>query len=885
VSTNRAPRAYRLLLAVFAPRRIRHRYGSDMAEMFAERLSEARQLGRASALAVWAAATCDLLFARARQPFRRRAPVLDVPHTREAIMMRSDLKYTCRWLWRQKSSTALVIAMLALGIAANVVVFSLISALFLRPFPFSESDRLVYINETAPRWNLDIVGINYPDFHQWRQGMRLFDGIAIFDERSFNLSDGEGAERIQGAGVTSAWASVLRLQPILGRMFTEDEDRPKSQAVMVISEGLWRERFGGRPDALGKTLKLNGVAHTIVGVMPANAEFPGGVRLWVPYAGDPAQPYQSYGSSGAIGRLKPGVSVADAEHDLIRAHQPVWDARDNDHTVSPFVRDLRQQFARNFRTQAKTLAAAVAILLVIACANVASVMLARALARRREMGIRLAVGASRARLARQLFLENLLLASAGGALGLFAGRWALYALLATAGNQVPPWANFGLDVRVIGFSVLLCIATTVLFGWAPALHAIRGDLRAAMHDAATASTTGPGGRRTLSLLVGAEFALAAVLLVCGGLLFRAYDRVRHVDPGFRADHVLTFMVALPQATYAEDEKQLAFWNRLLDHVRGLSGVEAAGLVSCPPLGCHWGTFYDIEGRAPLRPGEANPVVLYRPATPGYFEAMGVRLLSGRFFTDHDSTKSQPVAIVNQTFAKTFWPGVTNPVGRRFRGNGKDAPWITVVGFAADVKHYGLEVPMRPGIYRPLAQAASDTMTMAIRTTGDPAAFTPAARTAVGDIDRDLAMYQVRTMEDALRRSMSERTLYSWLLAVFAGMALLLALGGTYGVTSYLVSQRMREIGIRVALGARTADITRTVLLGSLGIVVIGIIVGVAGATGIARVMSDLLFGVAVYDARVLTFAVAVLVAFATAANALPARRAARIDPMRTLRGD
>ena len=464
-------------------------------------------------------------------------------------MLGTDSEYTFRSLARQKLSTSLVVSMLTLAIAANVVVFSLVNGLFLRPFPFPEPDRLVYINETAPRWNLDVVGVNYPDFVQWREGATLFEASRSTTATSFNLSDGAGAERIEGATVTYDFATVLGVTPILGRMFTPEEDRPKRRTRgrhqrerrgAIASSGPRRARPHAQAERRRRTRSSAS--------SPRPSASPGTSCVWVPFAGDPAQTFQSYGAS-VVGRMKPGVTVEDAEKDLLRAHQPIWDARDNDRTVSPFARSLREDLVRDFRAQARTLLGAVAILLVVACANVASVMLARALARRREMGIRLAVGASRTRLTKQLFVENVVLAAFGGTAGLLAGHWALRFLVTSAGDQIPSWANFDFDLRVAAFALIVTAVTTVLFGWAPAFHAIRGNLRGAMHEAGAGTTAGPGGRRTLSWLVAAEFALAAVLLVSSGLLFRAYDRVTQVDPGFRTDHVLTFMLALPDASY------------------------------------------------------------------------------------------------------------------------------------------------------------------------------------------------------------------------------------------------------------------------------------------------------------------------------------------------
>jgi putative ABC transport system permease protein len=709
--------------------------------------------------------------------------------------------------------------------------------------------------------------------------------MTLVDEASFNLSDASGAERITGATVTADYTRVLGVPPIAGRFFGPDEDRPGGPRVVVIGEGLWRERFGGARDVVGRSMNLDGVAHTIVGILPAEAEFPAGIRLWTPLAGDPNQEGESYSYSG-IGRLKPGVGADEAEKDLRRAHAPIWDTRDKERVVAPFVRPLREQLAGEFRPAASALVAAVALLLIVACANVASVMLARALARRREMGIRLAIGASRARLARQLLVESIVLATLGGAIGLALGHAALEALLASAGDLVPPWATFALDWRVMGFAAGVAAVTTILFGWAPALHAIRGDVRAAMQPSGLGSTAAPSARRTLSALVSAEFALAAVLLVCGGLLLRAYDRVQRIDPGFTTENVLTFALALPESAYADAPARLAFWERLQRELGAHPGVSAVGLVNCPPLTCHWGTFFVAEGAPPRAPGEANPVVLNRIASVDYFRAMGVELRAGRLFDEADGRAADHrVIVVNETFVRTFLPGVADPIGRRVRRVGTNAPWITIVGVVADVRHYGLERPMRPGIYVPLPQIPNATMSVAVRTTTDAAAFAAEARTLVRRLDPGLALYRVQTMEEALARSLANRAIYSWLLAVFAGMTLLLAIGGTYGVTTYLVTQRTREIGIRVALGASGRAIVAAVLRASLVAVAAGVALGVAGAIAMGRLLSSLLFGVSPADPSTLAPAAAALLVAALVANWAPAWRASRVDPMSTLRAE
>ncbi len=877
-------RLYRALLPL-APKRLRRQHGADMEELFAERLSAARARGRGAAAAVWLRAIADLLHARTAARRSAHVPLTVFIDERTTIMAGSDIRYAWRALLRQRGATALVVLMLALGIAANVAVFSLVNGLFLRPFPFPHPERLVYINTAAPKWNLDVVGINYPDFDRWRKDQKLFEAITTYDTSNFNLADAGGAERVRGVQITHDFPRVLGVEPLLGRSFTAEEDRPKGPPVVVISASLWKERFGGDRNVLGRTLRLDGVSRTIIGVMPPEASFPDEVRVWVPMAGDVNQPYQSYSGDG-IGRLKPGVTPEQADADLRRAHQPIWDASDKDHVVTPFVKPLHDTFVRDYRTAATTVTAAVGVLLLIACANVAAVMLARALARRREMGIRLALGSSRMRLMRQLLIENLMLAAAGGVVGLVAGRWAIGALVAVIPDELPRWAAFHMDLRVIAFSVSVVVATVVLFGWAPALHAVGGDLRSAVNASTNGTTGAPRGRRTLRFLVAGEFALAAVLLVCGTLLVKAFDRVRTVDPGFRSDRVLVATIPLSEGTRPKAEQWLAFWNDFEERASRLPGVEAAGLITCAPLaGCHTGNFFTVEGALPSPDGK-DPVVLTRSASAGYFGAMGIRLKAGRFLDEADGRPNAAGAIVvNESFVRMFWGEGAGGVGRRVKGRDPSAPWMTVVGVAGDVKHYGLERPTRPGVYLPLGRDPRANMMMAIRTSADPLSVTPAVRDLLRQMDPEIPLYRARTMEDAIRRSLALRAAFSWMLAVFASLAFLLAIGGAYGVAMYLVTQRTREIGIRVALGARTRDIMRSIVATGVTVVGIGVACGLAASVAAARLLGDTLFGVSAHDLPVLSLVTGVLLGTALLANGLPARRAARIDPMRSLRVD
>jgi predicted permease len=809
-----------------------------------------------------------------------------VPAERRSMVIGSDMRYAWRALNHQRLHSAVVVAMLALGIGANVAVFTLINGLFLAPLPFPDPERLVYLNETAPRWNLETTGITYADFAHWHKAQRAFEAIATFNRRSFNVGSENGADRMDGTSVSADFAKVLGIEPVIGRMFTAEEDRPQGPNVALIGASVWHERYGGRNDVLGQTIRLNSREFVIIGVLPPSAEFPGGVRLWVPQQGDPNS-VENYSLEG-VGRLKPGVTVAQAAADLLRAHQPIFDTRDTEKAVSPLVRDLREHLVGDFGTIVSTLGGAVSLLLIVACANVAAMMLARALTRRREMGIRLAVGASRTRLLRQLLVENLILSAVGGVLGLLVGYWAIQLLLESLPDQAPRWASFALDARVVIFTIATCTVSALLFGWAPALHAMDADLRSALAAETAASTPAVRGRRTLRALVVAEFALASLMFVCSGLLVRAYDRVKHVDPGFDPNGVMTFTVSLPGVSYADAASRLAFFERLEARLRELPGVTQAGTVSCAPISnCHWGVFYHAEGAAPRSPDEPNPVVLNRVASPDYFRAMSVRLQRGRVFTDQDGREGagQPgVIIVNDTFAKTLWPDGRDPIGQRVR-QGDEGPWLTVVGLVADVKHYGLEREMRPGVYLPLPRIVLSTMSVAVRTAGDPAALIATARAIVRAMDPELPIYNARTMTERMMLSLALRAAYSWMLAVFAGIALVLALGGSYGVTSYLVSQRRRELGIRVALGARRRDISRAVLQGGIAVIALGMAIGMISAIGAGRLLSSLLFGVPPYDVLILVIAVAALGASGLAANWLPARRASRADPITALRAD
>ena len=697
-------------------------------------------------------------------------------------MIGTDLRYTLRWLVRQKLSTSLVVGMLALGIAANVVVFSLVNGLFLRPFPFPEPDRLVYINEKAPRWNLDVVGINYPDFDQWRQAQRAFEAIALYDGASFNLADDRGAERIEGATVTYDFRAVLGVQPLLGRIFTAEEDRPKGPPVVVIGEGSGGSGSAASATSSARRCKLNGVAHTIVGVMPRDAEFPGGVALWVPLAGDPERRPEL--PVRGIGRLKPGRHRARREKDLLRAQQPIWEARDKERVVSPFARPLREQFVRDFRSDR----------LGAACRGRPAA--GRRVRERRERdarprdrraGARWASAWRSARAACGCCASSLSRTCARarrrrrrpGARPMGAARcwWPL-------GDQVPPpGPTFDFDAR-IARSPSRVTAVTRAAVWMGA-GAARRARRPARRDA-------DAPRRHHG--VAARTAHAAAAGRRGVRAGRDPARLRRpavrapttasasVDPGFAPDHVLTFGArAAGSDLSGRSRKRLAFWDRLSERLRRSPASRPRRRRQLSAAGCHLGQLLHASRARAAATGTRrirSRCTARRPRLLRRRWASGST--TGRFFDDRDTGRKAAARRRSSTrrSRRTFWPGETRIRRPTHSSNGDKSPWITVVGVVGDVKHYGLERPMRPGLYFPLLQSPSRTLSVVIRTAGDPAAFTRTACARARDRSGSGAL-PVQTMEEALR-SLAQRALYSWLLAVFAALALLLALGGTYG---------------------------------------------------------------------------------------------------------
>jgi len=882
-----AKHLFRAALGVL-PADMRERYGVEIEALFAEESARARASGALRSLTFVIRAVWDILRRAPYEHWRRRGR----RRRTEDSAMRSflaDLRFAVRSFGRQPGATALIVLTLTLGVAANTAVFAIVDGLFLRPFPFPDPGRLVYLNERAPAWNLEFTNINYPDFHTWRQRASAFESMSLWAETSVNLADASGAERVDGLAVTYDFAKTLGIRPALGRTFTKEEDGPTPSRVVVLGYGLWQTRFAGSRDVVGQALRINSQPYTVIGVLPREADFPGRTQFWVPLNGDPNQQGSSYSYEG-IARLKPGVTIEQARSDLMRAHAPIWTATDSAHVVSPRLDGLREQFVSNFRAMGQALGAGALLVLLIACANVAGAMLARSIFRRREIAIRLALGASAKRVGRQLITESLALAILAGVAGTLVGRWLVHLLVALGPDQLPPWVQLQFGVRTIVFAVLVIVATALVFGLAPALQARRADVTGSLvGGAGMRASVGIPQRRMLDALVVIEIALALVLLTGSGLLVRAYATLRNTDPGFRPDGVMTFRLALPEAKYPSAAAQRRFFATLVDRLAATPGVQDAGVVTCLPFACHWGMFLRAEGAPPPTKNGSNPVVLSRYASARYFETMGIRLVGGRFFTDAEGGPTGPhPVVINEQLAKQLWPNVADPVGKRMIWNGDtvSTDWMTVVGVVRDVRHYGLVRPMIGGLYRSAFEADTtrplESLGIAVRSATGEAAVVAAARAIVRDLDPELPLIDVRSAQSALNRSFADRRTIAFVFAAFGGIALALALGGIYAVLSYVVGRRRQEIGIRVALGAQRSQVIGLVVRQGLRLVAIGVVLGLPASLLALRELSSLLVGVSATDPLTYVAAVLLLAATAVLSALVPARRAAGVDPRTAL---
>lgn len=795
----------------------------------------------------------------------------------------SDLRYGVRILRRSPTFTAVAVLTLALGIGVNTAIFSVANAVLWTPLPYSDPDRLVYLNERGKQ--ADNISVSFPDYFDWKAQSQAFDGMALMHRRAFIMAGGEQPERVVGAEASWDFFPVLGVRPVVGRTFTQEEDRNGADRTVVLSDALWKRSFGGDPNVVGRTLRLDTQRYTVVGVMGPNLALPSReTQLWVPVGlrqdAHPTEGRRNHPGMYGVARLKPGVSIDQAAASLEAIAQRLEQQYPENAGIRPVVTSLRAELVRDWSDSLLLLLGAVGLVLLIACTNVAHLLLARASGRRTEMAVRAALGAGRARLLRQLMAEGLLLAGLGATLGLVFAVWGVDLLAGVLPGNVPRLAEARIDRAVLAFTTGISLLGGLIFTLFPALHASKRDLLDALKSGGRGSLS--GGQRIRAALVVGETALAMTLLIGAGLLLHSLWRVLQADPGFRATRLTTMQISLPASQYAQRAQVAGFYRSLLERTATLPGVESCGVTSALPIGGNRDRTHMVAADQPPPPANEIPVVEYTAVSPGYFAAMGIPLRGGRWFTEQDGEASAGVAIVDETLARRFWPG-QDAVGRQMRyGGSADSPPITVVGVVGHVKTRGVDAGSDMQMYAPYGQTRFNSMALVVRTRADSDP-TPAVRAAVRELDRDVPISNVRAMDQVIGERNASRRASALLLTSFAAAALLLAAVGLYGVLAFAVAQRTREIGIRMALGARRQDVVRLVMAQGMRLTFTGVVLGWLGSLALARSMSGFLFGVAAVDPATYILLPAVLAAVASLACYLPARRAAGVDPMNALR--
>ncbi|HEY1339660.1 MAG TPA: ABC transporter permease [Bryobacteraceae bacterium] len=802
-----------------------------------------------------------------------------------------DLRYAWRTLRRTPGYTITAIVALALGIGANTAIFSVFNALLLRSLPYRDPQSLVMLWEDLSQMGFPRNTPSAGSYNDWATKIPAFDGVAAADTYDVNLT-GEGEpENVGAAAVTGNTFTVFGVGAYAGRVFTPDEDRPGANRVVVLSYRLWQRRFGGERSIVGTEINLNGANHKVIGVMPPRFQFPfKDCELWTPRAFT-SQDLANRGNHylWVAARLKSGATLAQANAQLRALAEQLHREFPRSQGMGMYAVSILDDFLGDTRLALNVLFAAVAGVLLIACANMANLALARASGRKREIAVRTALGARRGRIIRQLVTEHVLLSLAGGAFGLLLARWGFTVLKNLVPEQLSNITAVSLDPRVLVFTLLVSIATGVLFGIAPAWQVSRTDLNVALKEGGARGSVGGRAGTVRGALVIGQIAAAMVLVIGAALMIESFARLRGLDPGFRSDGVLTARTVLPRNKYSEPARRTQYVDQVLERVRRIPGVESAGFTSALPLVWKGGsTGFWPEGRArdaaDPRPYDANNRVI----SPGYMETMGYKLLAGRFLDARDGAEAPPAAMINDTMARQYWPN-ENALGRRFRYSNSPrakGPWITIVGIVGDVHAMGLDQPARPEMFYPVAQAGGNWMwprDLAVRTRGNPVQVAAAIRQAVWSVDKDQPVSKVETMDEILGDETIERRTQTALLGGFAGLALLLACLGIYAVLSYLVAQRTREIGLRMALGARQGDVLRWIGGQAAALALAGIAAGLGMAYWATLLLRKLLFHVEARDPSTFVSLAVVVMVVSLAAVSIPARRAARVDPMVALR--
>ena len=791
-----------------------------------------------------------------------------------------DMRYAVRQLIKTPAFTIVAILTLGLGIGANSAIFSVVNAVLLRPLPYPEPEKLVRVHEIVPHYGL--FAVSPATFLDWRQQNSVFERIAAYSAGSTTLAATEGPERVPSAAVSWDLFQLLKVDPVLGRTFTEEEGKPVKQTVAIISYGAWQRRFGGDRSVLSKTITLNGTPTTIIGVMPQGFYYPSRTaEIWTPLVFNPANAPRGAHFIGVVARLKADVSLETANTEMkaiserLARQYPQQSANESAQVVQ-----LLENIVADIRPALLTLLAAVAVVVLIACANVANLLLVRASVREKEIAIRAALGAGGWRLGLQMLAESVVLAVAGGALGLLLAYLLIPAITTLSAGSIPRVADLSIDGTVLAFAAGVSLLTGLIFGLAPAWQASRATLGHVLKEGGRTSG-GAGGRWVRNTLLVAEVGLSIVLLVGATLLLRSFAKLTDVDPGFHPERVFAFQVALPKTAYPQAHNVTAFFSTLLEKLEALPEVSSAGMVQTLPMRGDYVLSVTIQGR-PAPPPNAEPSANYRVITPKYFETLGIPLLRGRPFDERDTEKSPLVAIVDQAFVDRHFPG-EDPIGRGIDIGNFSTGYVPIVGVVGSVHHEGLDANPNPTMYVPYRQDIFSGLWILARTPGDPAQLAGSVRQVVRGIDPALPAYDMGPLSETVTESVAQRRFSMLLLTLFAGIALFLAAVGLYGVVAYAVMQRTQEIGVRMAIGARPADVLRMVVGDGLKLAAIGVVIGIGVALLMARVIESMLFEVEPYDAASYGAVAAVLLVIAALACYVPARRAMRVDPLVALR--
>ena len=804
--------------------------------------------------------------------------------------LRQDVRYAIRRLLKSPGFTLVAVLTLALGIGANSAIFSVVNGVLLKPLPYAEPDRLVGLYHLFEGHRATMSGPNFTDVR--KMSKTLADAAAISRSRVILTGQGEHV-RLDGAEVSANLFNVLGVRPILGRIFNDDENQPGHNKVAVLAYGLWQQRFGGDRKVIGKRITLDGMPIEVVGIMPRDFAYPAGRVIWTPLEYTEAFTTSQRGAwyLSAVGRVKPRIPIEQVTAEIQTiGKQLAKQYPDSNEGLDVTAMSLHEAMVGNIRQAVFVLLGAVGFVLLIACTNVANLLLARAATRETEMAVRSALGAGRGRLVRQLLTESAILGAAGGALGLLLGIWGVDALISLEPQGIPRLSEIRIDTTVACFTLALSIATGLLFGLVPAFHSTSTSLSGVLKEAGRGALTTRGGARMRGALVIAEMALAVMLLAGAGLLIRSFTKLASVDPGFHATQALTFELSLPDSRYEQEPQQVGFFDQLLPRLRAIPGVQSAGAaMSLPMSGSNFVLTFEVAGRPPVPPSQ-QPAMQIRVATTEYFQTIGIPLKRGRSFREDDRLGSPPVVLITESAARQYFPS-EEPIGKTITlgwGRGKGTPRAggEVVGIVGDVKETGLDEAEPPQLYMPYRQWPVQSMSVVLKTAVPPATVADAARRAVYATDPNMPAANVRTLEQIVARSISQPRFYTTLLAIFAGLALVLAAIGIFGVLSYAVAQRTREIGIRMALGAQERTVLGLVVRQALLLAAAGVGIGVILALGLSRsLVSKMLFSTSPHDAATFVTVAALLGAVALVASYIPARRATRVDPIVALRSE